>query len=245
MGNMGGIRPLDNGGGAISNRKAHSMILYGSPISPFVRKVMLFCAAGGIDYDMRGIGLGSADEGFLAASPLRKMPAIEDDGFTLADSSAICHYLEAKHKCGLIPADAQGLGRAVWLDECADTVVFMAMQPAFFNRVVSPLFIGKAGDDAAAAKAMADAVPPALAWLQSEVPADGFLMGERITLADCAMASPLVNYAHLAQVTGEGDLSEYPKLAAYWERMKVWEPLAATLAKESAGITKAMARAAG
>lgn len=221
------------------------MILYGSPISPFVRKVMLFCAAGGIDYTLNPVGLGSDDAGFLAASPLRKIPAIADDGFTLADSSAICHYLEAKHKPGLIPSDAQGRGRAVWLDECADTVVFMAMQPAFFNRVVSPLFLGRAGDEAAAAKAMADAVPPALAWLESEVPADGFLMGDRITLADCALASPLVNFAHLGTVTGEADLRPYPKVAAYWERMKAWEPLATTLAKESAGIAKAMARVAG
>ena len=221
------------------------MILYGSAISPFVRKVMLFCAAAGIDYTMKSVGLGSEDEGFLAASPLRKMPAIADDGFTLADSSAICHYLEAKHKPGLIPTDAQGLGRAVWLDECADTVIFMALQPAFFNRIVSPLFMGRAGDEAAAERAMAEAAPRALSWLEGEVPADGYLMGESISFADCAMASPLVNLAHIHAVSGDGDLAAYPKLAAYWERMCAWEPLAQTMAFEANAIAKAQERAAG
>jgi glutathione S-transferase len=216
------------------------MILYGSSISPFVRKVMLFCAAGGIEYTMKSVGLGSEDEGFLAASPLRKMPAIADDGFTLADSSAICHYLEAKHKPGLIPTDAQGLGRAVWLDECADTIVFMAMQPAFFNRIVSPLFMGRAGDEDAAARAMAGPVLTALDWLESEVPGSGYLMGDRITMADCAMASPLVNFAHLG-----GDLSRHPRTAAYWARMCEWAPLAQTMAFEARAIEKARARVAG
>lgn len=220
------------------------MILYGSSLSPFVRKVMFFCAAGGIDYTLQSIGLGSADEGFLAASPLRKMPAMEDDGFTLADSSAICHYLEAKHKPGLIPSDAQGLGRAVWLDECADTVLFMALQPVFFNRVVSPLFMGRAGDAAAAAQAMAEAAPRALAWLESEVPAHGYLMGDSISFADCAMASPLVNLAHIRAVSGDGDLAAYPKLAAYWDRMQAWEPLAQTLTFEAKAIARAQARLA-
>ena len=221
------------------------MILYGSSLSPFVRKVMFFCAAGGIDYSLQAIGLGSEDAGFIAASPLRKMPAIEDDGYTLADSSAICHYLEAKHKCGLIPQDAPAMGRAVWLDECADTVLFMALQPAFFNRVVSPLFMGRAGDEAAAVKAMAEAAPRALSWLESEVPADGYLMGESISFADCAMASPLVNLSHIHLVSGDGDLTAYPKLAAYWDRMCAWEPLAQTMAFERRAIEKAQARAAG
>ena len=221
------------------------MILYGSSLSPFVRKVMFFCAAGGIEYSMKPVGLGSDDAGFLAASPLRKMPAIDDDGFTLADSSAICHYLETKHKPGLIPTDAQGLGRAVWLDECADTVLFMALQPAFFNRVVSPLFMGRSGDAAAAAaQAMAEAAPRALAWLEGEVPADGYLMGNSISFADCAMASPLVNLAHIRAVSGDGDLTPYPKLAAYWERMCAWEPLAQTLTFETKAIAKAQARLA-
>jgi glutathione S-transferase len=235
---------------AKSHPKGPIMILYGSSLSPFVRKVMLFCAAGGIEYTAKPVGLGSDDAGFLTASPLRKMPAIcDDDGFCLADSSAICHYLEAKHRPGLIPADAQGLGRAVWLDECADTVLFMALQPAFFNRIIGPLFAGRTPDEAAAARAMADAAPAALAWLESEVPTNGYLMGDRISFADCAVASPLVNLAHIRTVSGPdeaggGDLAPYPKVAAYWERMQAWEPLAQTLTFEAKAIAKAQERAA-
>ncbi|RYF98192.1 MAG: glutathione S-transferase family protein, partial [Caulobacteraceae bacterium] len=51
------------------------MILYGSSISPFVRKVLAFAAEKGVTLEHKPLGLGSQDPGFLAASPFRRMPA--------------------------------------------------------------------------------------------------------------------------------------------------------------------------
>ncbi len=45
------------------------------------------------------------DPGFLAASPLGKVPALEDDGVRVADSAAICLYLADRYAPGrLAPA---------------------------------------------------------------------------------------------------------------------------------------------
>ena len=71
-------------------------ILYGSTMSPFVRKVAAFAAEKGIDLELKGITLGDPDPEFRAASPFRKMPALVDGDFRLADSTAIIHYLEAR-----------------------------------------------------------------------------------------------------------------------------------------------------
>ena len=71
------------------------MIVYGSSFSPFVRKVMAFGAEKGIALELKRIGLASDDAEFGEASPFRKMPALRDGDFTLADSSAIVVYLEA------------------------------------------------------------------------------------------------------------------------------------------------------
>ena len=73
------------------------MILYGSSLSPFVRKVLAFAAEKGIALDLQRTGdtPGQPSDAFLEASPLRKMPALREGDFTLPDSSAIVQYLEA------------------------------------------------------------------------------------------------------------------------------------------------------
>ena len=110
------------------------MILYGSTMSPFVRKVVAFAAEKGIALDVKAVGIGDPDPGFRAASPFGKMPALDDDGYTLADSSAICHYLEAKHSApALIPAEAKARGRTIWYDEFADTILFACGAAMFFT----------------------------------------------------------------------------------------------------------------
>ena len=89
------------------------MIVYGSSLSPYVRKVIAFAAEKGIEIELKppGDAPGQPSPDFLAASPLRKMPALKDGAFTLADSSAIIHYFEAKHpQPPLIPLDAEVRG---------------------------------------------------------------------------------------------------------------------------------------
>ncbi|WP_187335274.1 glutathione S-transferase family protein [Novosphingopyxis iocasae] len=210
------------------------MKIYGSSFSPYARKILAFCGEAGIDYELQAVGLGSDDPEFLAASPLRKIPAMEDDGFTLADSSAICHYLEAKHDVGLIPHDPALLGRTVWWDEVADTEIFANLQPLFFNRIVAPLFLRQEADEAAAARAEEEAVPAMLAWLETQMPEDGdWLVGERLTLADLAVASPLVNYAHCG-----GSLDAYPRVQAFAARMHARKGFASNIAWEKGALEK-------
>jgi len=84
------------------------MILYGSTLSPYVRKVAAYLGEKGIDFELKPTGIGDPDPEFRAASPFGKMPALVDGGYSLADSSAIIHYIEAKHPDPeLIPADPQ------------------------------------------------------------------------------------------------------------------------------------------
>ncbi len=132
------------------------MIVYGSVLSPFVRKLLGYLGEKGIGFELKGVGIGDPDPGFRAASPLGKMPAIDDDGYRLADSSAIIHYLEAKHpEPELIPADPQLRGRTIWWEEFGDTLLAACSGKLFFNRVVAPHVLKREGDLAAAAQAEA------------------------------------------------------------------------------------------
>ena len=90
------------------------MKLYGALLSPYVRKVAVFATEKGIPYDFVQGSPGSPDPAFVAASPFGKIPAIEDDGFTLADSTAIALYLDARYpQVPLVPEDPQMRGRAM------------------------------------------------------------------------------------------------------------------------------------
>lgn len=194
------------------------MILYGSTMSPFVRKVAAYASEKGIELEIQQTGFPNPTPEFCQASPFKKMPALVDDDYCLADSSAIIHYLEAKYpQPQLIPSDPRDRGRVVWFDEFADTILFGCGQKLFFNRVVAPRFLGRPGDEAVAEAALRDEWPPILDYLETVTPEDGgFLVGDSLTLADIAVASPFANFRHLGI---EVDKQKHPRTADYVDRI--------------------------
>lgn len=217
------------------------MILFGSSVSPFARKVLVFAAEKGIALDHRPVGLQSTDPDFLRASPFRKIPALADGDFDLADSSAIVHYLEALHPDpALIPADPRARGRTVWWDEWADTMFFACGAKMFFNRVVAPRFLGRPGDLAVADRAEHEELPPLLDYLEQAIPASGFLVEDRLTLADIAVASPFANLDYL-----EIDLARWPRIQAYTAAILARPSFAGLIAKDKALFAKIAEATAG
>lgn len=215
------------------------MILYGSSLSPFVRKTLAFAAEKGIELELRPTGAapGQPSEEFLEASPLRKMPALRDGDYTLADSTAIVHFLEAKFpEPALIPADPKLRGKTIWFEEFADTVACAAVGKIFFNRVVAPRFLGRDGDLDAAAACERDDLPPMLDYLEKVVPADGgFLVGDRLTLADLAIASPFANFEHCGVNV---DPDRYPRTVAYVQRILARPSFSQWVEREKALMAK-------
>ena len=215
---------------ALQRIRREMMKLFGAPVSPFVRKVLAYAAEKGIDLPLTPLGLGDPNPEFRAASPFRKMPAFSDGDFTISDSTAIITYLEGKvPEPRLIPADPANHARVVWFDEFADTILAGAVGPIFFNRIVSPKFLGVEGDVAAADKAEAEAVPPVYAYLESIIPASGYLVGDAFSLADIAVASPFVNAEHAGVMP---DPATYPKLSAWVATMHARPSFATWIGRE-------------
>jgi len=188
------------------------MIVHGATLSPFVRKVVVFAAEKGVELTVKPTGMGPKSPEFLAMSPFGKIPAFEDGDYKLADSTAIVTYIEAKHpEPALIPAEARARGKAMWFDEYADTLLAGQLGTIFFQRVVAPM-VGLPQDLAAADQAEAELAPKHFAYLESVIPESGYLVEDRMTLADVAVASPLVNMMHAGVAI---DAGMYPRLAAY------------------------------
>jgi glutathione S-transferase len=191
------------------------MIVYGSSMSPYVRKVLAFAAEKGIEVEAKPLGLGSDDPDFRAASPFGKIPAFSDGDFGISDSSAIVAYLDAlKLEPALIPAEPKARARTIWFDEFADTIMGGCGTKMFFNRIVAPRFLKRPGDAAVADKAESEELPPILDYLERSIPESGFLVEDRLTLADIAVASPFANFRHLGIVVDE---TRHGKVKAYAE----------------------------
>ena len=213
------------------------MILYGSTMSPFVRKVTAFAAEKGMELELKPTRLADDNPEFRAASPFGKMPALVDSDYSLADSSAICHYLEAKQpEPALIPADPCERGKVVWFDEFADTVLFDCGRKMFFNRIVAPRFLGRDGDLEVADRAEREELPPVLDYLESVVRPEGYLVGQGLTLADIAVASPFANLEHCGVTL---DASRHGKVIAYVERILARPSFAVTIERERKFLARA------
>lgn len=188
------------------------MIVYGSSLSPFVRKTLAFIREKGIAHEHLPIRFHDPMPEFRACSPLGKIPGFADGDFRLADSSAICHYLERKYpKPALFSAGAEDYGRMVWFDEFADTVLTAAAGKVFFNLFVKPKLLNETPDMAVVEKALKDELPPLFDYLQAQVNGP-FLVGGTLSLADIAVAVPFINLA----IAGHAlDAARWPKLTSY------------------------------
>jgi len=207
------------------------MIVYGSSLSPFVRKTLAYISEKGLTAELKPIGLQAKDPEFRQASPFGKMPGFRDGDFTISDSTAIITYLEALHpEPALIPPEPKARARTIWFEEFADTILVATMGKVFFNRIVSPTFLGQPGDLALAEIAEKKEFPPLLDYVESQIPDSGHLVGDTLTLADLAVASPFVNFAHCGITV---DPASHPRTAAFLAAIHARPSFAPLIAQET------------
>jgi glutathione S-transferase len=175
--------------------------------------------------------MGRGGPEFEATSPFRKMPGFSDGDYALCDSSAIVAYLDAQYPDpNLIPTESRARGRAIWFDEFADTLVMAAGGKIFFNRFVAPKVLKQGGDAAIADAAERDELPPLLDYLEGVIPASGYLVEDRLTIADIAVASPFANLRHVGVVF---NAARHPRSLAYVEAILARPSFAPMIEAES------------
>jgi glutathione S-transferase len=205
--------------------------IFGLPLSPFVRKVHVVAAEKGIDFEVVPANPRDPSPAFLAASPFRKIPALQDGDFSLADSTAIATYFEAlRPDPALIPMEAKARAKAIWFEEVADTVLVPAGAKIMFNRFVAPKIVGMPGNEEAAAQGERE-LAPLVDWLETQAPAQGWLTGADFTIGDIAIASVLSTLVYVGLAP---DAATHPALAAWHARVTqrpAWQTVAAAEAE--------------
>jgi glutathione S-transferase len=192
------------------------MKILGVRLSPFVRKVAVVLTIKGLDYEQESIMPGAAAPEFRTLSPLGKIPVLVDGEFSLADSTAICEYLEEKYPDQpVMPQGLEQRARARFLEEYGDTKLIEAASVIFIEKFANPNIFDKKTDAERVAKAENELLPPHLDYLESQVPPEGYLFGNFCT-ADISIVSPIFNAAYGGY---EVDASRWPRYAAFVQRV--------------------------
>jgi glutathione S-transferase len=213
------------------------MKIYGVPFSVHTRKVLVAARLKALAVDVIPVVPVIPDNpppNWRDISPTGLVPAIDDDGYVLPDSTAIILYLERKQPTpALLPSDARAYGMALFLDAWAGSALFRSVvHPLFHNQIVAPNIHKTPGDAAAITRALEQAAPEAFAYLEGRRP-DRFLVGSALSIADLAVASNLVMFRYLGHRIDE---RRYPRLFAWFERLRSSDPFAAALAAERAAV---------
>jgi len=197
--------------------RARPVQIVGSYLSPYVRKVLVVLDLKGIPYEIDPIVPFFADDRFSALSPIRRIPVLIDDRVTLSDSTVICEYLEERHpEPALYPGDVVQRARARWLEEFADTRMGEVFIWRLFNQVaIRPFVWGEQTDTAMVQRTLREDVPQVLDYLETQLPAGGFLFGS-LSVADVAVATFFRNAA-FARFTV--DAARWPLTASFVERV--------------------------
>lgn len=214
-----------------------SLIVYGAPLSPFVRKLRLFLAEKGLEYQLEIITPFGQPEWYRELSPLGRIPALKDDDFALADSSVICHYLEEKHSDlqPLYGSTPEQRARINWLEKYADyELAPLTTFAVFRNRVLKPT-MQQPCDETAVQSALHDKLPAHFDYLEKTLGSADYFVDNRLSMADLAISCQLINLEHGGERV---DSQRWPQLAALLERIKARPSVQAVLPGEQRTLAK-------
>jgi len=193
--------------------------IYGVPISVHTRKVIVVSLAKELPHEVVPVVPVIPDNpppNWRELSPTGQIPAITDGDFTIADSAAICAYLERlRPDHSVYPKNAREYAVTLSLEQYAGKIFRDVVHPLFHETVVNPRMRNVPTDQGKVDGVLARAVPEAFGYLDGIAGGD-FLVGKMMSIADIAVASNLITYQYLGF-----DLhrDRYPRLAALYDRI--------------------------
>lgn len=172
------------------------IILYGLPVSTYTAKVRVALRWRGLDFEEREPQGGYRSPSWAQRVPMGTIPAIEHDGFFLAESEAILEYLEEVFPGrSLLPESPQARARARSLARLHD----LHVEPRV--RALFPLI--KDSAQRTRLPELRVALEDRLQRLARAVEPAPFMAGDQPSLADCGFAVTLPLAQRLLQAMGQ------------------------------------------
>ncbi len=175
--------------------------LFHVPLSPFCRKVRLSLAEKRIEVELVEERYWEQDPDFLRRNPAAKVPVLKIDGKMMAESAAICEYLEEKYPDpSLMPRDADGRYEVRRLIAWFDDKFHHEVTSKLLYERVNKKVMGQGYPDSKNVKAGARAIKYHLDYMTWLLEHRRWLAGDVMTLADFAAASHLSALDYISDV---------------------------------------------
>jgi len=197
------------------------MKLYYHPVSTASRPVALFCEDNNIECDKIVVDLMTGEhlqEPYSRTNPNRLVPALDDDGWILTESSAILKYLADKFSLPSYPTDLRERAR---VNEIMDWFNSNFYRDYGYNLIYPQLFPHHVREPAEANTVTTNwGKEKSTRWLSvlnDHYLGDGrnYLCGDEITIADY-FGSAIVTLGDLIHV----DLGKFPNIERWLNNMR-------------------------
>lgn len=175
--------------------------LFHVPLSPFCRKVRLSLAEKKIEVELVEERYWEGDPDFLRRNPAAKVPVLKLDGQLMAESAAICEYIEeTRPGPSLMPSEPEAryeVRRLVgWFDDKFHHEVTSKLLYERVNKKV----MGSGYPDSRNVKDGAKAIKYHLDYMGWLLEHRRWLAGDDMTLADFAAAAHLSSLDYISDV---------------------------------------------
>jgi glutathione S-transferase len=189
------------------------MKVYGHPMSTCTRKVLTTLIETNTPYEFTLVDLATGQHKqpeHLARQPFGQVPAIEDNGFQMYESRAICRYIDEKTRNSLRPDDMAGRARMEqWMSVETSNFSPHAMKFIYQHVMKRP----QAQEVLDAAQKGLDL---ALDTMEKQLATEPFIAGRKFTLADIGFM-PYLEYLQATPL--KESLAKRDHLSAWWKKI--------------------------
>jgi glutathione S-transferase len=197
--------------------------LYTFPPSTNSRKVRIALLEKGLEFERINVDLSKREQKnpeYLRIHPFGQLPALDDEGFIVYDSTVINEYLEDEYPYpALLPKESEGRARARLLEDFRDT----HFNPYFVQIIIEMRKAEGERDSARIDSAKAE-ITKAFARIEKELQGKDYLVGT-FSLADAAFMS---NFDLLDRFGIAVDGAKFPATVAWIARLKARPSYAAS-----------------
>ncbi len=175
--------------------------LHHFPLSPFCRKVRLVLAEKRLEAELIDERYWEPSPEFLRLNPLGRVPVFRGEGVTLAESQAICEYIEERHPepplLPKVPPERAEVRRLVfWFDDAFYREVTVNLLHERLHKKV----MGRGYPDSRNVKTGTQRIKFHLDYMSWLLDRRRWLAGDRMTLADFAAAAHLSCLDYISDV---------------------------------------------
>ena len=187
--------------------------IFGHPMSTCTRKVLTTLAETNTPHESLLVDFTKGEhkqEPYLARQPFGQLPALEDDGFKMYESRAMCRYLNEKASGSLVPSDLKG--RALmeqWISVEISNFTPHAMTFIYHHVLQSP-------QEPSKLESAGNGLEKALTIMDAHLAKHAFFAGSEFSIADISYM-PYVDYVMGTPV--KETLAKFTHVHAWWTKV--------------------------